>query len=424
MTLGSRLARGLMPLILLTPLVAHAELPPVPASAGQHFTLGQLERLTLQNNPAIQAARHDEEAAEARTRTARALPNPDIEYLAGNASPRAGGTVTGTARSYGLSLPLDTPWRRLPRIATADAGLDAARQQRRAFEADVIAELRQRFYDVLRREAELKNALEDQRLTEDIRARIKARVDIGEAGRFELIKADAEALNARQLAEAASRRAVQARTVLQRVTGLSLPTSFQLNGRLDDIPGLRALDDLSNELQVRSPDLLRARAEVERASQSLRLERGLRWPALSLKGTIEEEPDVKFNRIGLSATLPIFDQRQGPVDEARAQLARAQRQLQQADLVLTQGLIAAVQQYEIAAARVTALETGILRQTEAALNVAQIAYRHGERSFLDVLDAQRVHRAARNDLIAARTELATAWIEIERLRAAHGETPE
>ena len=43
-----------------------------------------------------------------------------------------------------------------------------------------------------------------------------------------------------------------------------------------------------------------------------------------------------------------------------------------------------------------------------------------ERGFLEVLDAQRVYRAARAELIAARYELASAWVEIERLRASPG----
>ena len=70
---------------------------------------------------------------------------------------------------------------------------------------------------------------------------------------------------------------------------------------------------------------------------------------------------------------------------------------------------------------VTALEGGIVRQAEAALKVSEAAYRFGERGFLEVLDAQRVYRAARAELIAARYELASAWVDIERLRAIPGE---
>ena len=45
--------------------------------------------------------------------------------------------------------------------------------------------------------------------------------------------------------------------------------------------------------------------------------------------------------------------------------------------------------------QVVALESGILKQAEAAVKVVEAAYRFGERGFLDVLDARRVFRAAR-----------------------------
>jgi len=88
---------------------------------------------------------------------------------------------------------------------------------------------------------------------------------------------------------------------------------------------------------------------------------------------------------------------------------------------LLQSLEVAYQQYEIAQTQVAALESGIVRQAEAALKVAEAAYRFGKRGFLEVIDAQRVFRAARNELIAARYELAAAWADIERLRASNGE---
>jgi cobalt-zinc-cadmium efflux system outer membrane protein len=48
--------------------------------------------------------------------------------------------------------------------------------------------------------------------------------------------------------------------------------------------------------------------------------------------------------------------------------------------------------------------------------VAQAAYRFGERGLLDVLDAQRVLRSVRADLLQARFEFQSAVAEILRLR--------
>jgi cobalt-zinc-cadmium efflux system outer membrane protein len=58
-----------------------------------------------------------------------------------------------------------------------------------------------------------------------------------------------------------------------------------------------------------------------------------------------------------------------------------------------------------------------LRSAETALQVAEAAYRFGERGFLDVLDAQRTLRVVRSDYNQARFDRFTAWLDIERLRA-------
>jgi cobalt-zinc-cadmium efflux system outer membrane protein len=119
--------------------------------------------------------------------------------------------------------------------------------------------------------------------------------------------------------------------------------------------------------------------------------------------------------VGVLVSIPIWDQRQGPVAEASAQLSRLQFEQDQIELQLRQRLESAVQQYDISRNQVVALESGIVRQAEAALNMAEAAYRFGERGILEYLDAQRVYRNARNELIAARYDVNAALIEIEKL---------
>ncbi len=72
--------------------------------------------------------------------------------------------------------------------------------------------------------------------------------------------------------------------------------------------------------------------------------------------------------------------------------------------------------HEMAQARVRALSQGALAEAEAAVRVAEAAWRFGERGILDVLDAQRILRTLRADLIQARLEAQVALIEIERLQ--------
>ncbi|HZX32235.1 MAG TPA: TolC family protein, partial [Rhodocyclaceae bacterium] len=192
---------------------------------------------------------------------------------------------------------------------------------------------------------------------------------------------------------------------------------FTVKGRLDAVPEVPPLEKLQAEVAAGNPELARSRAEARRAERLLDHERALRWPSLAVKASREEDPDLRTSRIGLVMSIPLWDRRSGPVGEATANLSRVRNELAVREFTLAQDLQYAYQQYEIAQTQVTALESGIVRQAENALKVAEASYRFGERGILEVLDAQRVYRAARNELIAARFELAAAWAEIERLRA-------
>ena len=121
--------------------------------------------------------------------------------------------------------------------------------------------------------------------------------------------------------------------------------------------------------------------------------------------------------MGLALEVPLWNWRSGPVGEAAARLTQTSDQLIFQEFSLLQALDAAYQQLSIAQAQVVALESGIVRQTANALRISEIAYKAGEKGFLEVLDAQRAYRAARNELITARFELSSAWTEIERIRA-------
>lgn len=390
------------------------------AFAQPGFDLPTLENLAVESSRAAQAVREQENAARYAVKSASAFPNPEIEYLSGTARARAPAGNPGDARSVTLTQSLDMPWRRSARIGAAEAGLDVAVAGTRMFEADLLARLRLRYFDVLRREAELKNAREDAALMEGVRSRIALRVETGEAARFELIKSEAEALNAQKTAQAAEYRVEQARSMLRQVVGGALPSDFKLTSRLRDVPALLPLESVRQQIDGNSPDLARSRAEVVRAQRQLDLERAQRWPGVALKAGMDEDPDIRVSKFGVVLSIPLWDRRSGPVGEAASQLSRARYEFESQQYSLAQGLEAAYQQHAIAMTHVTALESGIVRQSEAALRVAEAAYRFGERGFLEVLDAQRVYRAARAELISARFELAAAWIEVERLRAAPG----
>lgn len=385
--------------------------------ATERFTLDRLVDLALSGNRSVLAARDQIDAARAGLVTAGAYPNPEIEAESGPVRPRFSDGRSGSQQSVTLTQKIDLPWQRRSRQEVASANVEATHAAVRAFEADTVAQVKLRYYELLRREAETTAAREELSLMAEIRRRVSLRAESGEAPRYELIKADAEYLNAQKHAQASALRVEQARANLRRAVGGSLPARFEIAGELDAPPPLPSLDALRSEILARNPDLARARAEAQRADRQLELERRRRLPELALKAGMDQDPDMRGSRVGIVVSIPLWDRRAGPIGEAAANRSRALNEREQQEFAVLQALETAWQQHAIATTQVAALEGGILRQAEAALKVAEAAYRFGERGILDYLDAQRVYRAARSDLIAARYELRSADIEIARLLA-------
>ena len=381
------------------------------------YSLQALREMARATHPSVAAAEAYVEAGRAQLTTAGAYPNPEVEFLAGRSSARMPGVVAGSVQSLALTQRLDNPWQRDARLGAARFGLEAREAERRGLQNDLLARLDQRFFDMLRRQAELRASQEDLGIAEQIRSKVAVRVNTGESPRFELIKADTELLNAQKAAESASLRIAQARAALRGVVGPTLPTDFQVDGSLTRSPAVPPLEDLRAEVLARNPELLRSQAEVRRAERQLELERLRRQPDVALKVADERDRELRDTRLGVVVSVPIWDRRQGPVAEAAALLSRSRSEEASQQLVLQQSLEGAYREYEIARTQVNALENGILREAESTMKVAEAAYRFGERGILEYLDAQRVFRAARNELIAARYALQLAVIEIERLRA-------
>jgi cobalt-zinc-cadmium efflux system outer membrane protein len=287
---------------------------------------------------------------------------------------------------------------------------------------ELLARLRYRFYELLRQDAELKATKQDEQIMRQIATRIKVKVDTGESPRFETIKADTELLSAHKLVQTAELRIHQTRSNVRQLVGTTLSPNFEVDGTLEDDIVLPSLEVLRAEVLERSPELARNRALTRQAESLRNYERHQRWPTLAVKGGYDQTPDSRDNRVGVVFTMPLWDRRSGPVAEAEARLSRARNEEVQNAFSLQQNLETAWQQWQIADAQVTALQSGIIKQAAEALRVAEAAYRYGERGILEYLDAQRVFRAARNELITARFERQVAIIEIDRLRAAQDES--
>jgi cobalt-zinc-cadmium efflux system outer membrane protein len=383
------------------------------------ITLDQLTQVVLNHNHVLRAAQWGVDGAKAGVKTASAFLNSKVELQQGQWQPSA--LNRQSVRAWSIAQPLENPTVRSARIQAAESGLVVSGQQLAMAKNDLAAQVRTRAYETLLYQSEAETAAETLALLQQVRERIRVRVATGEAARYELIKADAEVIHARERQQSSQLLAQQAWLDINRLAAGQLPMRWKLAATFHDDVEAADLVQLQAQADQNNPELISLKHELERAQAQLRLVQAGRWPGVELRYGENQEPNLRQTTWGVVVQLPLLDQRTGPVAEAQAEVDRIKTRLEGRRNELQQQVVLAWRSLEMARLRVEALGQGVVREAEAALRVAQAAYQFGERGILDVLDAQRVLRGVRSDLLQARYQLHAARIALDQLagRFAH-----
>jgi outer membrane protein, heavy metal efflux system len=171
---------------------------PSRAETIQIITINELINTVVINNPELLASRQSLDAATAGITTAKALPNPRLEMQSGRYNEQNPAALSGRGNGIGVAQLIENPALRSARAEGALHNRSRSAQVVVMTENELIAETKRRAYEYLLRKEETIAAFDALGLLEQIRERVKVRVETGEAGRYELIKSDAEIYNARQ----------------------------------------------------------------------------------------------------------------------------------------------------------------------------------------------------------------------------------
>jgi len=381
------------------------------------LTLEASLALALEGHPQLRAGDAQIDVARAGIRSASARPNPEFAVLAGRQTFRVPENVSGLVTSYSFTQPLEVGPYRSTRIDYATRARESAEQARSVIRLSVLSAVRRAFFRALHRSDEIKILDENFRLVEDFRKRTQVRVEVGEAGRLEGIRAEAELATARTAVNNARLQFVTAITQLRAAIGLPVDPDRVPEGVLDAPVTLPPLTDLRREVFDRHPALELARAEVRRADSRVAMERAQARPQPALRAEIDRPPDTPTYRAGISIPLPFFNRREGPIAEAVAELRQSQALADARQLEIFAAVDNAYGRYQLASQSLGAFEQGLLREAEESVRAAEVAYRLGERGILEVLDAQRVLRTVRLDFLNAQYERQYALIDLDELRA-------
>lgn len=382
-------------------------------AAAEKITLDRALALADAQHPLLRAGLAQVDAAAAGVVTANAYPNPLSTVIVGKQLQPPGNPRNGVPL-YVVEQPLELGALRPSRIRLAERGKESSEHLLGEVRLGVLAHVRRTFFHVLRRLGEVRIAAENLKLVQDLRNRIQVRVDVGEVGRLELVRADAEVASAQTLAAGAQLQQVTAVAQFRAAVGGGLEPSLEFQGDLDQPVPLPSLEQIRQEAVANHPALSLARSEIKRAEARVDYETALRRPQLSIRGEIDMTgPAYRF---GVNLPVPVWNQRQGPIAEAAAGLRQAAAAAQARQIEIQEALDGAYERYALAGQQVTMFEQGLLREAEEALRAAEVAYQLGERGILEVLDAQRLLRSVRLDYLNAQFDRQTALVDLDELR--------
>lgn len=394
-----------------TPAMGEAPAPPA-----QPVTLDMILDLAEKQNPTLAVFLANVEASRGEAVTARVYPNPTANLTGGRGETR-GVSPEVSRGEYQATVvqPLEWPLKRESRIQAAQSKVEATRLDAEGFRLFLRAEVKEAFYQVLLAEKQVELALRNLETVRDLRRSVEIRVRIGEAPEFELVKADVELLKAQN--EVARRRShvELARASLNALLGNALPKSFTVAGQFSSTKTWPDLPVLIERATETHPVVVRQRREVERWRYQLTYEQQARVPDVGIGGLYMRDLDKENFGVVLSVPLPFWDRRRGQIATAMAEGRRAEAELQGARAELTKAVTREYQNYQIAAEQLRVFETGLLKQAEEALRIAQISFRQGASGLLDLLDAQRVQRATLQEYYAALYDLSAAQAQLERV---------
>ena len=256
---------------------------------------------------------------EGRVRQAGLLPNPAIEFFT-QETPTNNIGFDQSQNSVALFQKLETGGKRKLRVKAAEKEKKVMEMDLQTTIADITAQVKTSFFNVLTTQEELKFAEETLEIAKSLMSISNQRFEIGDIARIDVLKAEIELSNAKMRVQNAERKYLNSAKMLQTVMGVSDIDVNNLSPiSTADTPSLN-LDDLNNLLLNNHP-ALKARKKVVDLSV-IKITEAKRMAIPDINATIGYKrlsaTDINTVQAGIEFPLPIFNRNQGKIIEARA----------------------------------------------------------------------------------------------------------
>jgi cobalt-zinc-cadmium efflux system outer membrane protein len=385
-------------------------MPPAPAreqaSTPTGLTLAELEQMAVSNNPTLAQAAAEIRAATGRKLQSGLYPNPTVGY---QGEQIRGGSQGGGEQGFFVSQDI---------VLGGKLGLNRRvfDQEKKQAEAEaeeqrlrVINGVRMFYYQALGAQEMLDLRHKLSKLAEDAVQTSRQLGNVGQADQPDVLQAEVEGEQAELAVVAAEQNQLRAWRALAATVGKPQMPLTHLAGNLEDLPEnspdqwLQAIVQESPAVKIAELGVLKAEASLARAKREP-------IPDLQLRGGLQQnrELDATTNRpIGLQGfaevgvQIPIFNRNQGNVQASRADVERAQREVQRIQLVLRERAAALLQNYVTSRSTVEKYRNRMIPRAQKAYDLYVKSYGGMAAAYPQVLISQRTLFQLQTDYITA-----------------------
>ncbi|MGE5320764.1 MAG: TolC family protein [Hyphomicrobiaceae bacterium] len=374
------------------------------AGPSSTWDLDKLTLAALYFHPDLGVARAEQNVAEAGVQVSRQRPNPSLGFTPEYNVDAVSG-MSPWILGWVLNFPIETAGRRSYRERLANDQRAAARFHVAEVAWQARSRVRSRLldYDSALREQTLLGQTLD--LSEDLLHAAQRRLAAGEAAQPELDSGQAALADARLQLNRARGRVAAARVALAAAVGVPVAALDRVNLSCD------ALSQPLSRVKIPAPalrsaaltnraDLLASLARYAASQSALQLEIARQVPDLQIGPGYKWDQGANKWSLGISLTLPLFNQNQGRIAQARAQRELAAAQfiaLQARDIAQTEHALAGYRAALVAldaAQSLAAVQQTRMQSAQRRFASGDIDHSALDQAQLQALAAENTHLSA------------------------------
>lgn len=389
------------------------------------ITIEELQEMALHNNPTLAQAAANVSAAEGRRKQAGFYPNPTIGY---QGEEIRGGSFRGGEQGFFVQQDIVTGGklglnRKVVEQERKQAETEADEQKLR-----VLTNVQMSYIQALAAQQTIELRQNLSKLAQDAVETSHQLSNVGQADAPDVLESEVESEQAAlavTMAEQNQRRVWEELAVV--VGNPHLPLA-QLKGKLEDTPGVN-VDELVESIVNESPVVKIADLGIKRAEAALARAKREPVPDLQFRGGMQQNRELSetsgrpvglqgFAEVGVQ--IPIFNRNQGNIAASKADVLRAQREVERVKLVLRERAARVVQTYTFSQTAVDRYKNQMIPRAQKAYAMYLNKYHEMAAAYPQVLIAQRTLMQLEVSYVGALENFATSSLELQSFMLTDG----